>query len=219
MREWIRSLSARGEFVLLFTFCFGHAIVISVWMLVTRHRRFELSTGRVWNGIVLESSILILAACVLHIRGWQFRRVAGRLSWSFALAGIPLFLWCMLVYWGTAIAAVLIYPAAARVQPPIFVNSASPALLLLFVCINSLFEEFTVTGYVIRALESHGAALAVTASTLIRFSYHLYQGPVATISILPLGVIFGIVYWRWRNLWPLVVAHTITNIISVVMPR
>ena len=219
VRAWIRDLSDRGEFLLVFTITFGYEIAVSAWSMFARRGRFEFSTWKVWDGILLEISILIVVGCVLHIRGWRLRLLGGRLTWQFALAGIPLFLWYMLLYWGTGIAIVLIYPDAAKMRLPMMIHSASPALLLLFVCINSVFEEFMVAGYVIQALEDHGAAFAITASTLIRFSYHLYQGPIATISILPLGLLFGYVYWRWRNLWPLVVAHTIMNIISVVMAR
>ena len=87
--------------------------------------------------------------------------------------------------------------------------------VLLFIAVNSVFEESAVTGYVVTQLSEQGAALAVTASGLVRFAYHLYQGPIASIAILPLGLLFAAVYWRWRNLWPLIVAHTITNLISV----
>jgi membrane protease YdiL (CAAX protease family) len=54
----------------------------------------------------------------------------------------------------------------------------------------------------------------------LRFAYHLYQGPLASISILPLGFVFAAMFWRWRNIWPLVVAHTIANVVSLlVTPR
>ena len=33
------------------------------------------------------------------------------------------------------------------------------------------------------------------------------------------GLLFGAVYWRWRRLWPLIVAHTIANLISFMVTR
>ncbi len=89
--------------------------------------------------------------------------------------------------------------------------------MLLFIAINSIFEEITVTAYVIEALKGDGAGLAITASTLLRFSYHLYQGPLASLSIVPLGLLFATMFWRWRNLWPLIVAHTIANVVFFLL--
>jgi membrane protease YdiL (CAAX protease family) len=77
--------------------------------------------------------------------------------------------------------------------------------------INAVFEELTVTAYVIESMASGGAGPAIAASTLLRFSYYLWQGPLASLSMVPLGLLFGMMYWRRRNVWPLIVAHTIAN--------
>ena len=97
------------------------------------------------------------------------------------------------------------------------VATSAPTAMIAFIVVNSFFEETIVSGYVITALSPQGAGLAITASTLLRFLYHLYQGPLAAISILPLGLLFGAVFWRWRNLWPLIVAHTIANLIAFLL--
>ena len=39
----------------------------------------------------------------------------------------------------------------------------------------------------------------------------------ASIGILPLGLLFGAMFWRWRNVWPLIVAHTIENIVAFLV--
>ena len=36
-------------------------------------------------------------------------------------------------------------------------------------------------------------------------------------KMYPLGLLFGAVFWRWRNLWPLIVAHTIANLIAFLL--
>jgi membrane protease YdiL (CAAX protease family) len=69
------------------------------------------------------------------------------------------------------------------------------------------------------ALSEQGAALAITASALLRFLYHLYQGPVASLAILPLGLLFAAVFWKWRSLWPLIAAHTLANIYAFIVSR
>lgn len=149
---------------------------------------------------------------ILRIRGWTAQRLGLSLSAGAALYGIVLFVVYLLIYWMTAISVTLLYPAAAQTRAFQFDMKAAPAAMIAFILINSFFEEIIVTGYVITALSPQGAALSISASTLLRFLYHLYQGPIASISILPLGLLFGGVFWRWRSLWPLIVAHTIANL-------
>jgi membrane protease YdiL (CAAX protease family) len=122
----------------------------------------------------------------------------------------------MLLYWAAAWILVSIFPGVARTHIFRFVITANPAAMVLFIVVNSFFEEMIVTGYMVTALSREGAALAITTSTLLRFLYHLYQGPLASISILPLGLLFGAVFWRWRNLWPLIVAHTVANLVVLM---
>jgi membrane protease YdiL (CAAX protease family) len=186
-------------------------------VLISRTNRIELTTGRVLRGFVIEASLLAIVALILRARGWTRNRLGLDFSIGSASAGLLLFVAYIGVYWMTGLAVLSVAPAAAKAHAFQFVIRAHPAAMMAFIVINSFYEEIVVAGYVVTALSKQGAALAITASTLLRFSYHLYQGPLASITILPLGLLFGAVYWRWRNLWPLIVAHTITNIISFML--
>ncbi len=53
-------------------------------------------------------------------------------------------------------------------------------------------------------------------SAAIRGSYHLYQGFGGFVGNLVMGVIFGWLYKRFGRVMPLVVAHTILDIVSFV---
>jgi CAAX protease family protein len=186
-------------------------------VLISRTNRIELTTGRVLRGLVIEASLLAIVALILRARGWTKNRLGLDFSIGPASAGLPLFFAYITIYWMTGLAVLSVAPAAAKQHAFQFVIRAHPAAMIAFIVINSFYEEIVVAGYVMTALSQQGAALAITASTLLRFSYHLYQGPLASISILPLGLLFGAVYWRWRNLWPLIVAHTINNLISFMV--
>lgn len=214
MRELVEKLTGRGEFILITSICFSYAIVSSVLVLLLGVRRFELTTGRVLRGVVVEIVILAMVASILRLRGWRLDRLGLRFSWGDLPIGVLLFIGYMLFYWATAFAVASLFPSARNVKAFSFTPKAPFLLVVLFIVINSAFEEISVTAYVVEALSNQGEALAISASTLIRFSYHLYQGPVACISILPLGLLFGAVYWRGRRLWPLMVAHTIANLIA-----
>jgi hypothetical protein len=209
--EAIRKLSPRAEFFLVTTLCFGYLIVISVAEVFMGKSEFRLTTSKLVFAIAFELIVLATTAVILRARGWTVDRIGLRFSWTAVAAGLPLFIWYMLIYWFTWLFITAVYPSARAVQGPKFTSGAPFVLVASFIVVNSVFEEVTVTGYVVTALAEQGAPLAITASALIRFAYHLYQGPIATISILPLGLLFAGVYWRWRNLWPLMVAHTIAN--------
>jgi len=214
MRERIQNLSPRGEFFLVISVCFGYFTVSSVSILIRGIHEYRLTVPRLLWGILIEILLASVAAWILHVRGSTIRRFGLRFSWPFLLSGIPLFLASLALFWATLWCAVSVFPTARSVTAIKMVPAAPFALFLVFALVNSLFEEIAVTGYVMSALSEQGAALSITASALIRFVYHLYQGPVASLWVLPLGLLFGAVYWRWRNLWPLIVAHTILNIMS-----
>ena len=217
MTELIRRLSDRSELIFITTLSFTAFIASSAWVLLSGVRTVDLSTGRVLRAIALELLILAVVAAILRVRGWTPARLGLQFSWKAALAGVPLFILYLLLYWITATVVLLVWPAAREIWVFRYTVSAPFWLLLVMFVVNSFFEEILVTGYVITALTREGAALAITASTLLRFAYHLYQGPLASISIIPLGLAFGAMFWRGRSLWPLIVAHTIANVVAFAL--
>ena len=82
---------------------------------------------------------------------------------------------------------------------------------------DGFFEELFVCGYLISALkEKRGFAMAVNASAALRISYHLYQGTIGVLTIVPMGLIFAYWYARTGRLWPLIVAHATMNLIALM---
>ncbi|HEY1961884.1 MAG TPA: CPBP family intramembrane glutamic endopeptidase, partial [Rhizomicrobium sp.] len=78
--------------------------------------------------------------------------------------------------------------------------------------VNPLFEEVFVTGYVMTALKSNGNPWrAINASVLLRLLYHLYQGSLGVLAIIPMGLIFAVWYARTGRLWPIIVAHALLD--------
>lgn len=212
MSDFIRNLTARGEFILVCVVSFTYPIVASVVVMFLRPHVFEMSLGRVAHGAVVEILLLTAVGAILHTRGWHARDLGLRFSWLAILNGVPLLLAFLMSYWIVSGTAIFFGTWHSRFSVRT-ISSAPFVAALAFFVINSVYEEVIVAAYVIEALEDHGPAFAVTASTLLRFAYHLYQGPIAVLSILPMGLIFGATYWRWRSVWPLMVAHTIMNVL------
>ena len=56
----------------------------------------------------------------------------------------------------------------------------------------------------------------ILTSALIRGSYHLYQGFGGFVGNLVMGIIFGWFYTRTKRVMPLVIAHTILDVVAFV---
>lgn len=89
-------------------------------------------------------------------------------------------------------------------------------VLVLAALRAALVEELIVVGYLFTRLRELGwhTWQIITASALLRGSYHLYQGFGPFIGNVVMGVVFGLAYQRWGRTMPLVVAHWILDIVS-----
>jgi membrane protease YdiL (CAAX protease family) len=88
--------------------------------------------------------------------------------------------------------------------PALLLNSAEAALL----------EEVIVVGFLITRLRQLDwtPVAAIAASSLLRASYHLYQGWGGFLGNLAMGVLFATLFLRWRRTWPFVIAHFLLDV-------
>lgn len=90
-------------------------------------------------------------------------------------------------------------------------------LLLCIVALiaNSFTEEMTMRGYLIPRFEQmfRSSIVAVCLSSMLSASYHMYQGVHNMVAVLAFGLVYGTCFCIFRRLWPLVIAHTISNLI------
>ena len=77
-------------------------------------------------------------------------------------------------------------------------------VLILSALQNGLLEEVLVTGYLLTRLRKLGVnpAAAIAISATLRGSYHLYQGFGGFLGNAVMGVIFGVLFLRWRRVGP-----------------
>lgn len=82
-------------------------------------------------------------------------------------------------------------------------------ILLLAAARASLQEEFVVLGYLFARLKQLGWGPwpIIIATSVLRASYHLYQGPGAFVGNLAMGLLFGWLFLRTGRLLPFLVAH------------
>jgi membrane protease YdiL (CAAX protease family) len=82
-------------------------------------------------------------------------------------------------------------------------------ILLLSALRAALQEEIIVIGYLFARLRDLGLRKwwIILATSLLRGSYHLYQGFGAFVGNFAMGMLFGWLYTRYGRVLPLVVAH------------
>ncbi|WP_163512944.1 CPBP family intramembrane glutamic endopeptidase [Fodinicola acaciae] len=133
--------------------------------------------------------------------------------------------------WGAVLAACIGVPGLAlyAVARAIGVNTTvvpealgahwwSVPVLILSAAQNAFLEEVVVVGYLLTRMERMRISLPwiLAASAVLRGSYHLYQGFGGFAGNLVMGLVFAAVFLRFRRVAPLVVAHTILDIVAFV---
>jgi membrane protease YdiL (CAAX protease family) len=91
-------------------------------------------------------------------------------------------------------------------------------VLLLAAAQNGVLEEVLVSGWLLHRLGQAGWTpwKAVVAASLLRGSYHLYQGFGGFVGNVVMGLVFGGLYRRWGRAMPLVIAHTLIDTVAFV---
>ncbi|WP_254552712.1 CPBP family intramembrane glutamic endopeptidase [Kitasatospora sp. MMS16-BH015] len=83
---------------------------------------------------------------------------------------------------------------------------------------NAILEEVIVLGYLLRRLGQLGWGwpAILIASSVLRGSYHLYQGVGGLIGNMVMGAVFCLLYRRWGRVMPLVAAHALIDTVAFV---
>lgn len=133
--------------------------------------------------------------------------------------------------WGSVLAAVIGLPGLGLfwVAAQLGINATVvPAalrdvwwavpVLILAAAQNAILEEVIVVGYLMTRLREIGwrTGAVIAASALLRGSYHLYQGFGAFIGNAIMGVVFALFFLRTRRVMPLIVAHTLLDVVAFV---
>ncbi|MEU4621297.1 CPBP family intramembrane glutamic endopeptidase [Actinoplanes sp. NPDC023801] len=145
--------------------------------------------------------------------GIDYRRPGYDLGWGAGLAagiGLP----GLLLVWAALQLGINAQIAPSGLNPywwtvPVLVVSAVQ---------NAVLEEVIVVGYLVTRLRSTALAPVwiIAASAVLRGSYHLYQGFGGFIGNAIMGVVFALFYLKTKRVMPLIVAHSLLDIVAFV---
>ncbi len=90
--------------------------------------------------------------------------------------------------------------------------------LLLEAFQQGIGEEVVVCAFVLIRLRQLGwsNSRALATESVLRGSYHLYQGFGGFVGNAVMGLIFGYWFQRTRRVWPLIVAHAVIDAVSFI---
>ncbi len=198
----------------------GSSRVFVGMLLTDRHLLDTLAT---------ECGILGLLFVFLHVRGWRAADFQIKPGWIASAQGLLLVPVMVLANSLTVLAGfvVLFLLQGSGGGFPSFIVDNSPHLVLHGIHVswwsivaalvfNAFFEEITTMGYTFNQLAAkRGPAFALVVVVLLRTSCHTYQGVVHALGIGAVFFATGLVYCWTRNLWPLILAHIIVDLLSV----
>jgi len=219
VKHYIRSLSPRFEFAIVVIGAFGLFAARSLAMVFDASGPTPISDSGLLSIIVHEVVVAAALLTFLKIRQWTLGGLGVAPSLRETLVGIGLAVAAYTAYVVVVLTAVGLSPYVSHVAAnPIFSSSGLSLVMIVAVSIvNSIYEELFVAGYVISALkERRSMWTAINVSIAIRLSYHLYQGPIGVLSVIPLGFIFAYWYARTGRLWPLIVAHALSDLLGLL---
>jgi membrane protease YdiL (CAAX protease family) len=176
----------------------------------------EFSDASLAVGLLVEVALAAFWGTLLQRRGWS--RASATLpaeAWDLA-RGASLFAWTYVghvtLFW---LVLVLAPPFGRAASHSSLTGSPSVAMIVLVSCVNPVVEEFFYLGFITNLQRPNGASFAILAGLLPRMALHVYQGPGGIIMAVGMGAILGAYYLATRRLWPVVVAHAITDVIGL----
>ncbi len=158
----------------------------------------------------------VVGGWLVH-KGWRPQRTATEpFVPRDVLRAVGLWVVAILVLWASTLiwwkVGPDVYSDAMQTQ---VVGRPSPGIVILLSVINAAFEEFLWLGLGIAVLRRYGLGFAFVASVTLRTAMHIYQGPLALVAILPLGLVFTAYYIRTNRIWPVVLAHCFQDLFAL----
>src|SRR5437667_130266 len=164
----VRNMSPRTEVALVIALFAGWFMFSSVVAVVAGFPKPELSDPALLYTIVFEIVILLISYSLLRARSWQISEFNVDPSWMQTILGVFLYAASIIAYFGlwdlfrdnamekTFLTEMI---GSSRVSVPMAIVAS---------CVNGAYEEFFLTGYLLRALQATGIGIAIGISSLVR---------------------------------------------------
>jgi uncharacterized protein len=210
----VRTFSERTEFWVVLLVAFARPIWNSIAVAFSGGQFITSDFSRL-RASALQLAIFGFVVLLGTIRGWSIRQLGLNPSWRLTAMGILVFLAIAIVLRALGVAISWLAPSSSNHPSDVAIGLSFVGILATCI-INPLFEETLVCGYIVQRLANKGAVLAISFSAFVRFLCHIHLGP-SSLGPLVMGFMFGYLYWRYRQLWPLIVAHSLIDLLGLLL--
>lgn len=222
MKKLIYTLSRTHELIIVLSLAFGWFIYVSninfINYVIPSETTLSVNYFRSNLGyfglLILELVVLGLLAPFLEARNWRTKDFPFKFNFKILGAGILLLFSINFILNLTSLIPFVeeFLIAKSSVTHQNSANTGFAMVILTAVILNPFFEEIFLIGYLGKWFEKHSAIVFVIVSTLIRVSYHTYQGYFGIYTVTIMGLVFAMYYLKYKNLTPIVLAHMLFNL-------
>ena len=174
-----------------------------------------------------EAAMLGLFLLALQHRGWSTADFRLRIGWESTLQGFGLL---AISYLGLMASGVMLHALAQIFHHVAWIDGALPKLgalhkgsihlswvvIFTFTIVNAFYEELVYMGLLFNQCAAKaGVGWAVAVTIFARMLIHTYQGTSHVVQIGVWALIFTLGYVRFKRVWPLVLAHTMIDLVSL----
>jgi membrane protease YdiL (CAAX protease family) len=218
------------ELALVVSIGFLPAIIISLNSILTGdavYENYQFTAIRYFYSIVQALLSIVLMFYVLYRQGKNFESIGLKLaplgrdfSHAFVIIILAVFIRALFL-----LPVNFLFPGfsqqASHPKNIEFLHSNLIFFMTILVIVIPLQEELIVRGFTMKSVFdiSNKKYLAVIISVIIQFSYHLYQGLPAALSLLPIFTVYALYFVRFGNLNPVILAHIMTDVWALVYRR
>ncbi len=217
------------ELILILSIAFLPALIKSLAFSFTGHLSDFSHINYVDYTLYIIQSVLsiTLLLYILHKNNRSIKDIGVKLKfqWKDLLIGICLIFIAGFTRASLALIINIVSPGfltnVANPQNIGFLNTNAIGFLIIIVILVPLEEELIVRGFTMTELFhlTDSKTFAVVLSVIIQFSYHLYQGFAPALMMIPVFVIFAIYFVRTGNLNPVIIAHILIDVGSVLLRK
>jgi CAAX protease family protein len=186
-------------------------------LLVPLSRLRTFSTSHLVRIVVVEAVVGFVLIGQLARHDWRWAHFTRPFESRDLARGFGVFVFGQLCFYAGLLLAWALSPTIGQtLSTTMFLGHPSLWAVVAASPLNAIFEESMWLGYAVRGPGRDRPGPSAAWSIGARCAVHLYQGPAALFLIGPLGLWYWRYYRRTGRLWPVIVGHTLQDIVALV---
>lgn len=200
------------EICIVLSLAFGLFIYSSTKAFLNNSKSITAQSYNSYDFIfIVIYSLIILTIVSYYLKYRGLRYTDFNLNFKISMIGVAILLVLIRETIGRCL-TFLLTAFSFKIDEPSITLDINVISIILIIVVNSVFEEFFLIGYIFKRFEKINSFVIIFISFIIRASFHTYQGLAYLPMVFIMALLFGLYYIKYKQLWPLIIAHAIGNI-------